>query len=102
MKQAYNRAIERTKPSPVVVGTIRRMGFRGLAATPSQEFGLEPFAFMAGGSFCLEPWSTIVNIAMLTTQSPLLDDVIDLQTLEAYLWEAANILPRSWFSLVDH
>jgi len=45
---------------------------------------------------------TIVNIAMLTTQSPLLDDVIDLQTLEAHLWEAANILPRSWFSLVDH
>ena len=57
---------------------------------------------MAGGSFCLAPWSTIVNIAMLTTQFPLLDDVIDLQTLEAYLWEAANILPRSWFSLVDH
>ena len=57
---------------------------------------------MAGGSFCLEPWSTIVNIAMLTTQSPPFDDVIDLQTLEAYLWEAANILPRSWFSLVDH
>jgi len=35
---------------------------------------------------------TIVNIAMLTTQFPLLDDVIDLQTLEAHLWESANIL----------
>ena len=38
-KQAYNRAIERTKPSLVVVGTIWRMGLGGWPPPPLRNLG---------------------------------------------------------------